>query len=91
MSLDHNYSAQEIVEIGRQAQAVLGSQVFGLAYQSVLDDLQRRFFDAEPGHTRTLEEIRREGNALARVVSNLQRAVVQAQQVLHSQDQGGSE
>ena len=84
-----NYSYEEILEVGREAQAVLQNPVFGLAYASVLEDLQKRFFETEPGHTRSLEELRREGNALAKVIGNLNRAVLQAQQVLAAQSERG--
>lgn len=86
---DRNYSYDEILEVGREAQNILQNPVFGLAYASVLEDLQKRFFETEPGHTRSLEELRREGNALAKVIGNLNRAVLQAQQVLAAQSERG--
>lgn len=79
---EYNYGYEEIVQVGQEAQNLLQSAVFGMAYQKVLDDMQRRFFETEPGHTRSLEEIRREGNALAKVVGNLNKAVIQAQTVI---------
>ena len=88
---EQGYDAQTIMRIGVEAQQLLNSQVFGMAYGAVLEDLQRRFFDTEPGHTRTLEEIRREGNALAKVITQLNRAVKQAEMVLEQQNQGGNE
>lgn len=84
-----NYQYEEILEVGREAQALLQNPVFGLAYAAVLEDLQKRFFETEPGHTRSLEELRREGNALAKVIGNLNRAVLQAQQVVAQQAQRG--
>lgn len=86
---DRNYSYDEILEVGREAQNILQNPVFGLAYASVLEDLQKRFFETEPGHTRSLEELRREGNALAKVIGNLNRAVLQAQQVIAAQSERG--
>ena len=86
---DVNYSYDEILEVGREAQNILQNPVFGMAYAAVLEDLQKRFFETEPGHTRSLEELRREGNALAKVIGNLNRAVLQAQQVLHAQSERG--
>lgn len=85
---DDNFNYEQIIEVGREAQALLGNPVFGMAYSAVLEDLQRRLFDTEPGHTRTLEEIRREGNALAKVVSRLNQAVTQAQTILAAQQRG---
>lgn len=79
---EYNYGYEEIVQVGQEAQNLLQNAVFGMAYQKVLDDMQRRFFETEPGHTRSLEEIRREGNALAKVVGNLNKAVIQAQTVI---------
>jgi hypothetical protein len=52
----------------------------------VLEDLQKRFFETEPGHTRSLEELRREGNSLAKVIGNLNKAVLQAQQIVAAQN-----
>ena len=86
---DVNYSYDEILEVGREAQNVLQNPVFGLAYAAVLEDLQKRFFETEPGHTRSLEELRREGNSLAKVIGNLNKAVLQAQQVLATQSERG--
>jgi hypothetical protein len=86
---DPNFSYDEILEVGREAQALLQNPIFGMAYAAVLEDLQKRFFETEPGHTRSLEELRREGNALAKVIGNLNRAVLQAQQVIAAQAQRG--
>lgn len=86
---DPNFSYDEILEVGREAQALLQNPIFGMAYAAVLEDLQKRFFETEPGHTRSLEELRREGNALAKVIGNLNRAVLQAQQVVAAQAQRG--
>ena len=86
---DPNYSYDEILEVGREAQALLQNPIFGMAYAAVLEDLQKRFFETEPGHTRSLEELRREGNALAKVIGNLNRAVLTAQQVVAAQAQRG--
>jgi len=80
-----NYSYDEVIRVGQEAANLLQNPVFGMAYAAVLDDLQKRFFETEAGHTRTLEEIRREGNALAKVVSGLNRAVIQAQTALQQQ------
>jgi len=82
---DDNYSYEEVVQVGQEAQAILQNPVFGMAYAAVLEDLQKRFFETEPGHTRSLEELRREGNALAKVIGNLNRAVVTAQQIIATQ------
>lgn len=84
-----NFNYEEILEVGREAQALLQNPIFGMAYAAVLEDLQKRFFETEPGHTRSLEELRREGNALAKVIGNLNRAVLQAQQVIAQQAQRG--
>ena len=86
---ESNYSYEEILEVGREAQNILQNPVFGMAYAAVLEDLQKRFFETEPGHTRSLEELRREGNSLAKVIGNLNRAVLQAQQVLSQNAQRG--
>ena len=86
---DPNFSYDEILEVGREAQALLQNPIFGMAYAAVLEDLQKRFFETEPGHTRSLEELRREGNALAKVIGNLNRAVLTAQQVVAAQAQRG--
>ena len=86
---DRNYSYDEILEVGREAQNILQNPIFGMAYASVLEDLQKRFFETEPGHARSLEELRREGNALAKVIGNLNRAVLQAQQVIAAQSERG--
>lgn len=82
---DDNYSYAEVIQVGQEAQAILQNPVFGMAYAAVLEDLQKRFFETEPGHTRSLEELRREGNALAKVIGNLNRAVLTAQQVVANQ------
>lgn len=82
---DDNYSYEEVIQVGQEAQAILQNPVFGMAYAAVLEDLQKRFFETEPGHTRSLEELRREGNALAKVIGNLNRAVITAQQIIASQ------
>lgn len=82
---EDNYQYQDVIRIGQEAAHLMQHPVFNMAYQAVLEDLQARFFNTEPGHTRTLEEIRREGNALAKVVSQLQRAVTQASQVVNAQ------
>lgn len=86
--MDDNYSYEEVIRVGQEAQNVLQNPVFGMAYAAVLEDLQKRFFETEPGHTRTLEELRREGNALAKVVGNLNRAVLQAQHVVANNQRG---
>ena len=86
---ESNYSYEEILEVGREAQNILQNPVLGMAYAAVLEDLQKRFFETEPGHTRSLEELRREGNSLAKVIGNLNRAVLQAQQVLAQNAQRG--
>jgi len=82
---DDNYSYEEVIQVGQEAQNILQNPVFGMAYGAVLEDLQKRFFETEPGHTRSLEELRREGNALAKVIGNLNRAVVTAQQIIATQ------
>ena len=82
---DDNYSYEEVIQVGQEAQNILQNPVFGMAYAAVLEDLQKRFFETEPGHTRSLEELRREGNALAKVIGNLNRAVVTAQQIIATQ------
>lgn len=82
---DDNYSYEEVIQVGQEAQAILQNPVFGMAYAAVLEDLQKRFFETEPGHTRSLEELRREGNALAKVIGNLNRAVLTAQQIIATQ------
>ncbi len=82
---DTNYSYEEVIQVGQEAQAILQNPVFGMAYAAVLEDLQKRFFETEPGHTRSLEELRREGNSLAKVIGNLNKAVLQAQQVVAAQ------
>ena len=82
---DTNYSYEEVIRVGQEAQAILQNPVFGMAYAAVLEDLQKRFFETEPGHTRSLEELRREGNSLAKVIGNLNKAVLQAQQVVAAQ------
>lgn len=84
-----NYSFEQIVSIGQDAQSLLQNPVFGMAYATVLEDLQKRFFETEPGHTRTLEEIRREGNALAKVTQALSKAVTKAESVLAQNAQRG--
>lgn len=86
---ENNYSFEQVVSIGQEAQALLQNPVFGMAYATVLEDLQKRFFETEPGHTRTLEEIRREGNALAKVTQALSRAVTKAESVLAQNAQRG--
>lgn len=86
---DVNYSYEEVIQVGQEAQAILQNPVFGMAYAAVLEDLQKRFFETEPGHTRSLEELRREGNSLAKVIGNLNKAVLQAQQVVAAQSQRG--
>ena len=78
---EYNYTYEEILQVGNEAQVLLQNPVFGMAYAAVLEDLQKRFFETEPGHTRSLEELRREGNALAKVIGNLNKAVLTAQQV----------
>lgn len=82
---EQNFSYSETLQIGQEASALLSSAVFGKAYAAVLEDLQKAFFNTEPGHTRTLEELRREGNALAKVVGKLTAAVTVAQQQLQTQ------
>ncbi len=89
MKEQKNFTYPEMVQIGQESAALLNSQVWLMAYMAVLEDLQERFFNAEPGHTRTLEEIRREGNALGRVVTNLSRAISQANQIVAAQQQEG--
>ena len=84
-----NYSFEQIVSIGQDAQSLSQNPVFGMAYATVLEDLQKRFFETEPGHTRTLEEIRREGNALAKVTQALSKAVTKAESVLAQNAQRG--
>jgi len=51
---DVNYSYEEVIQVGQEAQAILQNPVFGMAYAAVLEDLQKRFFETEPGHTRSL-------------------------------------
>ena len=82
---EDSYSYDEVIQVGQEAQAILQNPVFGMAYAAVLEDLQKRFFETEPGHTRSLEELRREGNALAKVIGNLNRAVLTAQQIIATQ------
>ncbi len=83
---DVNYSYEDVIQVGQEAQNILQNPVFGMAYQAVLEDLQKRFFETEPGHTRSLEELRREGNSLAKVINNLNKAVLQAQQIVAAQN-----
>jgi hypothetical protein len=83
---DVNYSYEDVIQVGQEAQNILQNPVFGMAYQAVLEDLQKRFFETEPGHTRSLEELRREGNSLAKVIGNLNKAVLQAQQIVAAQN-----
>jgi hypothetical protein len=81
-----NYSYEEVIQVGQEAQNILQNPIFGMAYSAVLEDLQKRFFETEPGHTRSLEELRREGNSLAKVIGNLNKAVLQAQQIVAAQN-----
>jgi len=83
---DVNYSYEEVIQVGQEAQNILQNPIFGMAYSAVLEDLQKRFFETEPGHTRSLEELRREGNSLAKVIGNLNKAVLQAQQIVAAQN-----
>lgn len=83
---DVNYSYEDVIQVGQEAQNILQNPIFGMAYQAVLEDLQKRFFETEPGHTRSLEELRREGNSLAKVINNLNKAVLQAQQIVAAQN-----
>ena len=83
---DVNYSYEDVIQVGQEAQNILQNPVFGMAYQAVLEDLQKRFFETEPGHTRSLVELRREGNSLAKVIGNLNKAVLQAQQIVAAQN-----
>lgn len=93
MDHEQNYDYEQIVNIGQEAQRLLQNQAFGVAYQEYLNDLQGRFFNTEPGHTRTLEELRREGNALAKVVGSLSKYVGRAQVAIAQaqQNPGASE
>ena len=81
-----NYSYEDVIQVGQEAQNILQNPIFGMAYSAVLEDLQKRFFETEPGHTRSLEELRREGNSLAKVIGNLNKAVLQAQQIVAAQN-----
>jgi hypothetical protein len=83
---DVNYSYEDVIQVGQEAQNILQNPIFGMAYSAVLEDLQKRFFETEPGHTRSLEELRREGNSLAKVIGNLNKAVLQAQQIVAAQN-----
>jgi hypothetical protein len=84
---EHNYTLQEVIAIGEDAARTLESQSFRLAYAQVLNNIQDRFYKTEPGHSRTLEELRREGNALAKVTQMLQRYTMEARSELQKQSQ----
>lgn len=75
-----NYNFQETIRIGTEAANLLRSPVFNNAYRAVMDDITVKLFNCEPGHTKTMEELRREGNALVAVTKKLQLAAAQAEQ-----------
>ena len=84
---DPSFEYHEIVQIGQDAARTLKSPAFNMAYEAVLKELQTRIFNTEPGHTKTLEEIRRQGNSLAMIIKKLQVAVAQAEGVIQQQHQ----
>ena len=59
MNTDDNY--QQIMASGHEVARVMQSPVFQMAYAETLNDMTREVFDTPPGHTKTLEEIRRKG------------------------------
>ena len=79
MSAEESFDYGEVISRGEEAARLLQSPVFNLAYQSVVNELTGRFFKTEAGHTNTLQEIRREGNALAKVAGMLAHWVQQAE------------
>ena len=82
---EDNYDYQETIRRGEAAAQALQSPVLGLAYRMTVDELTNSIFRAEPGHTKTLEELRRQGNALAAVFGKLHQwvAVAESEMVKH--------
>lgn len=76
---DHEqYQYEQLLKLGNDAAQLLGNPVYQYAYSAMLDDMQRRFFTTEPGKVKTLEEIRREGNALGAMQKRFNFFVAQA-------------
>lgn len=88
---EYTFSADEVISIGQEAARVLQSPVFGAAYGTVLEELQRRFFNTPAHHVQELQEIRREGNALAAVVNRLRIYVANAEQEAHRAQHPGAQ
>lgn len=66
--MEQEYNYKQIMAAGEEVARVMQSPVFQYAYNAVINELTGELFNTEPGHTRTLEEIRRRGNSLAYVM-----------------------
>ena len=84
MEAEH-VSYEEILRIGEESARSLQSPVLNRAYQLTVEEITRKMFACEPGHTKTLEELRRQGNSLAAVFGRLQHWVGAAEAELQKQ------
>jgi len=66
------FNYEDIMRIGEEAARSLNSPVLSMAYKMEVEDITRKMFGCEPGHTKTMEELRRQGNSLAAVFGRLQ-------------------
>lgn len=76
---EQNFEYNEIVRIGEDAARTLKSPAFQMAYNATVEEITAAMFAAEPGHTKTLEEQRRLGNALGKVVGRMHHFVRMAE------------
>jgi len=85
--MEEDYSYRQLLEIGQAAGNLLQAPVFTLAYNRTLEHLTANIWNTEPGHTRSLEEIRRQGNALAQVTGLLTQFVKEAEVAVQQKGQ----
>jgi hypothetical protein len=79
------FNYEDIVRIGEDAARSLQSPVLGLSYRMAVEEITQKMFNCEPGHTKTMEELRRQGNSLAAVFGRLQHWVGAAEAELQKQ------
>jgi len=77
--MEQSFDYQEIMSMGEDAARTLNSPVLMLAYKMTVEAITAEIFKCEPGHVKTLEELRRQGNSLAAVFGRLQSFVHMAE------------
>lgn len=87
---DQRFTLEQLVRAGQDASAALQNPILNHALMQINERLMAEFYNTPPGHSKTLEEIRRRGNAMAEFLMELEREITVSRQILSEQQPGGN-